>query len=169
MKNYPKISIIIPACNEEAMIGRALESIQRGGYPAHEIIVVINGTTDSTAGIAEKMRAKIVYFEKALGYSKARNEGASRASGDILVFMDADSLMGPNVLLAVAQSSAEPKVCGTVLGGADSAKIKYKIFFLIKNTAHKLGFYKGVLGGLFFCEAELFKFVGGYDDSLAVN
>ncbi len=169
MENHPKVSVIIPARNEETMIGRALESIQNGGVPAHEVIVVINGTTDSTAEIARKMYAKVICFEKALGYSGARNEGASRASGNILVFMDADSLMGPNVLLAITQSSAEPKVFGTVLGGADNAKIRYKIFFLIKNTAHRLGFYRGVLGGLFFCETELFKSAGGYDNSLAIN
>lgn len=88
-----KISIVIPALNEEAGIGAAVEQIpvNKLGEMGHtvEIIVVDNGSTDNTANIARDRGAKIV-FQPDRGYGKAYKAGFDAASGDIIITGDAD-------------------------------------------------------------------------------
>ena len=91
-----KISVVVPAFNEEKFIARSLRKIKAAtdafaatGWES-EIIVCDNNSTDRTA---EKARASgaIVVFEPVNQISRARNKGASAAKGDWLVFVDADS------------------------------------------------------------------------------
>lgn len=163
----PRISVILPATNEEAYIERAILSIEAQGYPDVEIIVVVNGAEDATASIARRLGARVVEFPRALLASGARNQGARLAFGRRYVFLDADSTMGEGVLAAIA--ACKESCFGTVLGKPDPAKLRYRLFFLIKNVAHRLGLYRGVLGGLFFSSAKLFHAIDGYDASLKVN
>ncbi len=82
-----KISAIIPAKNEEKMIAGAIKSL----LWCDEIIVVDNGSTDDTITIAKKMGAKVIECEsKEIDFSKPRNMGAKEASGDWLLYVDAD-------------------------------------------------------------------------------
>jgi|GEM_PF-2488013 len=163
----PHISVILPATNEEAYIERAIDSVRAQHYPHVEILVVVNGAEDATASIARRLDARVIEFPHALLASGARNQGARLAFGKWYVFLDADSVMGPGVLEAIA--SLDEVRFGTVLGKPDPAKLRYRFFFLIKNIAHRLGLYHGVLGGLFFTSARLFHKIGGYDASLKVN
>jgi len=159
-----RFSIIIPATNEEDFIVAAIQSVPR--YPDTEIIVVVNGSHDATAARARETGARVVEFPHPLLAGGARNEGAHVASGETFVFLDADSLMQPHTLEEINKAG---DVFGTVLGAPIEKKFGYRLFFLIKNTAHRLSMYHGVLGGLFFCPAELFRRVEGYDVSLKVN
>jgi len=91
-----KISIIIPAFNEERLLGRTLENINglrpvftRAGIET-ELIVCDNNSTDRTAEIARAAGAAVV-FEPENQIARARNRGASEASGEWLLFIDADS------------------------------------------------------------------------------
>jgi glycosyltransferase involved in cell wall biosynthesis len=88
-----KISIVIPALNEEAGIGKTLDSIPRQklvemGYEI-EVVVVDNASIDKTGEIARKLGAIVVYEPKR-GYGVAYKAGFSNASGDIIVTCDAD-------------------------------------------------------------------------------
>ncbi len=85
-----KISVVIPAFNEEAFLPRLLESLQKQTFSfPHEIIVVDNNSTDQTAAIAKKYGAKVV-FEKKRGYAYACNAGFAAATGEIIARADAD-------------------------------------------------------------------------------
>ena len=90
-----KISFVIPAYNEEAYIGKCLESILREtkcGLCDYEVIVVNNASTDKTREEAAKFPGVKIVEEKNKGLTRARQAGLNAAKGDILVYIDADTL-----------------------------------------------------------------------------
>jgi glycosyltransferase involved in cell wall biosynthesis len=161
----PSVSVVIPARNEQGYLEEAIRSVRRQWIPA-EVVVVANGCTDGTAAIANRMAERVVEHAEALGFSRSRNLGAAAAGGEWLVFLDADSRMGPGALEAIL-SRARPGDFGTVLGRPDRWALGYWFFF--KNLWHRLGLYKGALGGLLFCDAELYRRVGGFDEGLGID
>ncbi len=85
----PKVSVIIAALNEEAAIGKVIDAVPRN--LVNEIIVVDNGSTDQTAGVARAAGARVV-IEPVRGYGRAFRVGLRSISTDceILVFIDGD-------------------------------------------------------------------------------
>jgi len=109
-----KFSIIIPARNEEKLIGLCLESIKvpSAPYPDEvETIVCINRCTDKTEEIARSYDAKIVY-DDSKNLAKIRNIAAKSATGDILVTIDADSQMSRNMLTEIEKALITGKYIG---------------------------------------------------------
>ena len=88
------ISIVLPAKNESAAIGQTIVQIQQLQL-AHEIIVVNDGSTDDTVQVAEKAGAKVITHPYSKGNGAAIKTGARTATGDIIVFMDADGQHDP--------------------------------------------------------------------------
>ncbi len=89
-----RISLIIPAYNEEKYIGACLEhAIKNSGYLWGEIIVIDNASTDGTAEIAGRFPGVRVVREEQKGLTKARQRGMQEATGSILAYIDADTRM----------------------------------------------------------------------------
>jgi len=87
----PRFSVVIPAFNAAATLVRAIESVRAQSWPAHEIIVVDDGSTDATADVARQFGGAVRLIQQPnSGVSVARNAGAAAASGDWLAFLDAD-------------------------------------------------------------------------------
>src|SRR5690348_6577420 len=109
------ISFIVPAHNEEAWVGRCVSAIRSGLETVtkpYEIIVVDDGSTDATASIARQHGAQVVRVEHRQ-IAATRNAGARQAHGDILFFVDADTLAnGPAI-----QSALRSVRAGAVGGG----------------------------------------------------
>jgi cellulose synthase/poly-beta-1,6-N-acetylglucosamine synthase-like glycosyltransferase len=113
----PVFSIIVPAKNEEKVIGRFLDAVARMNYPRDklEVIVVGDGSTDSTISICKKHEAQnvnvtVVHKSVCNGKPSALNHGLRQAKGEIVAFFDADSVPAPDALLNVSKYFEDPKV-----------------------------------------------------------
>ncbi len=99
----PVLSLLIPAYNEErllpAVIDRVRACFDAVGFAAYEIVVCDNNSTDATADVARAKGARVVH-EPHNQISRARNTAARGASGKWLVFLDADTLLPPELLRA---------------------------------------------------------------------
>ena len=104
----PRFSVIIPAFNAATTLARAVESVRGQSWPAHEIIVVDDGSTDGTAEIAREYGDAVRLIQQSnSGVSVARNAGAAAATGDWLAFLDADDWYAPDRLKLHAEWIAE--------------------------------------------------------------
>jgi glycosyltransferase involved in cell wall biosynthesis len=108
MPSLPTLSVIIPTYNRKVLLREALKSLTRQTYPQDriEVIVVDDGSTDGTAGIAaEAFSFSLRYFSQSnQGDAAARNLGARQSQADILVFLDDDILLEPGYLLFLIQA-----------------------------------------------------------------
>ncbi|MCD4740690.1 glycosyltransferase [archaeon] len=102
------ISVIIPAYNEENNIKACLESIRSKFYDDYEIIIIIGGD-DRTYDIAKEY-GNAVRDNESQGAGPARNKGSKLAKGDVLVFIDADTVVNPHWLEKFAKVFEDPKV-----------------------------------------------------------
>lgn len=102
MKSIPKISIIVPAYNVEQYLPTCLSSIEQQTYQNFEVILIDDGSKDSTGEICDSIAAKDnrfkVLHQKNQGVSVARNVGIRLATGEYLCFVDSDDELGKNFL-----------------------------------------------------------------------
>ncbi len=108
-----RLSVIIPALNEEALLGTCLAALREQSDPVDEIIVVDNGSTDGTVDLARSARGVTVLHEPNRGVSYSRNTGFAAAEGDILARIDADTIVSPGWAAAIRRAFADdPAVAG---------------------------------------------------------
>src|SRR3989344_5050591 len=108
------LSIIIPAHNEQDYILKTIDSIKKQNFKDYEIIVVLDGCTDNTLKLIKNKVDKIIILKNKKGPAIAKNEGAKVSNGDILVFLDADTLLTLS-LLNVIESEKDNYSVGTAL------------------------------------------------------
>jgi len=95
----PRFSVIIPAYNSATSLARAVESVLTQSWPAHEIIVIDDGSTDDTLHVARGFGDPVrLIHQPNAGVSVARNRGVEAATGDWLTFLDADDWYYPHRL-----------------------------------------------------------------------
>ena len=152
------ISIIIPAHNEEKYILKTINSIKKQKFKKYEIIVVLDGCTDKTLSKIKGKVNKIINLKKRNGPGIAKNEGAKKAKGEILVFLDADTYMAEGLLELIYNKRNEYRV-GTALMRPSNDKFKHKFFMWMKN---KIVTPKGVSNGIIFCKKKIFEKVKGF-------
>jgi glycosyltransferase involved in cell wall biosynthesis len=161
------ISVIVPAHNESAYIRRTLQTVSCQDYAWFEVIVVANGCTDSTPELARgDCDCLIVLSQKNLGV--ARNLGARMARGELLVFLDADTLLECNALRCIAEQFQQVHAAGTIRGQPDCSKPLYQAFYVFKNFLHRLMLHRGS-SGVIICWKDQFLRVGGFDERLAMS
>lgn len=162
----PKVSVVIPAFNEEWLLPATLEAVRgasRGfadeGWD-HECIVCDNNSTDRTAEIAAAAGARVV-FEPVNQIGRARNAGAGVAAGDWLLFVDADSRPTRGLFAEAVLTASRPEVLaiGSTIrldGGGPSAAIAAAGW----NLLSRIG---GLLAGSFIMvERRAFETIGGF-------
>jgi glycosyl transferase family 2 len=95
----PLVSVIIPVHNGERFVADAVRSVLAQNYPALEIIIIDDGSTDGTEAAVRRLPCELHYFKQARqGPAAARNRGIRDASGDLVAFLDVDDLMPDNTL-----------------------------------------------------------------------
>jgi glycosyltransferase involved in cell wall biosynthesis len=160
------ISIVIPAHNEEGYLADTLEALQRQNYPWFEVIVVANGCTDRTADVAKgNCQRLIVLSQKSLGV--ARNLGARMARGELIVFLDADTILEPMTLRKIAEDFNRNCAAATIKGRPDSARLPFRLVYFLKNFTHRSMLHAGS-SGVIICWKEQFERIGGFDEHLEV-
>jgi len=112
----PRFSVIIPAFNSAATLARAIESVHGQSWPAHEIIVVDDGSIDATAEVVRQLEAVHLIQQPNRGVSVARNAGAAAATGDWLAFLDADDWYAPDRIKLHAEWIAEDATLDCLTG-----------------------------------------------------
>jgi glycosyltransferase involved in cell wall biosynthesis len=165
-----KISVIVPAFNEERLLAESLRHIKKSfiefderGWGT-ELIVCDNNSTDRTAEIAREAGASVV-CEPVNQISRARNTGAACASGDWLIFVDADSFPSPELFDDVA-TAIEGGVC---LGGGstvrlESERLDVRLWVAAWNALSRRA--QWAAGSFVFCEAAAFRELGGFSEAL---
>jgi glycosyltransferase involved in cell wall biosynthesis len=94
-----RVSVILPSYNYGHFLTAALDSVLAQSIPDLEIVAVDDGSVDDTEKIVQQYRGRIRYvYQENAGLSSARNTGIVRSTGEFLLFLDADDILGPNVL-----------------------------------------------------------------------
>lgn len=105
------VSVVIPAYNEEKYLPKTLESIQKLDRKPEEVLVIDGGSTDKTCEVAREYGARCVTVaHRGIGY--ARQQGVENASGDIIAFTDADTIVPSDWLTKIVESLEVPGVAG---------------------------------------------------------
>jgi len=165
------LSIVIPAFNEEQLILDCLNSIRESvsantkpGF-THEVIVVDNNSNDKTAQLATQAGAKVV-FEPINQSGRARNTGTAAATGDCLLFVDADSLLNPGMVTDILHMIESGKYvgCGSVMHMSDlpwwgTATIG---FWTVLSVT-----FRWASGALAVCRSNVFRDAGGFNQEMS--
>lgn len=106
----PRVSVLVAAYNEGAVIARTIRSIQSSEYPLHEVIVVDDGSTDDTASVAERFEGIRVLRKPNGGKASALNLAISEATGDLMVCIDADTQLGADAIRLLVQPFKDSQI-----------------------------------------------------------
>jgi glycosyltransferase involved in cell wall biosynthesis len=171
LANLQSMSVIIPAFNEEDYLddtldrlGAAERFLRAKADSAVQILVVDNSSTDRTAAIARD-RGLTVINEPDHQIAKVRNAGARAADHDILIFVDADTLVPPALLVRVAEAMADPSCAGGAVDavchpGRSLLKVYLRVWRAVGAIAAM------AQGACQFCRREVFFELGGYGETL---
>ena len=161
MANFPlKVSIIIPTLNEESCLGHTLEHIQQ--LSPYEVIISDGGSNDKTFEIAKNFTEKL--GTGPTGRAVQMNTGARIATGDIFLFLHADSRIDPNsyekMLFSMTHSE---KIGGAFSLYIDSEKRNLRLIAWLANIRSK---YLGMTYGdqAFFVSNQIFKKMNGFSE-----
>jgi cellulose synthase/poly-beta-1,6-N-acetylglucosamine synthase-like glycosyltransferase len=165
----PAISVIIPTLNEERYLESTLKAVRCSDFAkSYEIIVSDGGSEDRTVEIAEKFADKVIVTEK--GISKGRNAGAKEARGDILIFVDADTIVLFNTLTQIAKTFERAEV---VLAGCPVLPLSpfgkdFLLYWSFNNfvKASLMAKKPNIAGLCFACRKKEFYDVGGFDENV---
>jgi glycosyltransferase involved in cell wall biosynthesis len=163
----PRISLVIPAFNEEHYLPLLLDSIHSArqryevGFDEVEIIVADNASTDGTARLARARGCRVVQVEKR-AIAAARNAGARIATGQILAFVDADSQIHPDTFNAIERTLTSDRV----VVGATSVRYSRMSAGIAFTTLVAITFFQlaGLDAGVVFCRRADWQAVGGYNE-----
>jgi glycosyltransferase involved in cell wall biosynthesis len=163
-----KLSVVVPAYNEEKLLGATLPAIRAAAQALRgwdwELIVCDNNSTDRTAAIAREAGARVV-FEPVNQISRARNAGAAAATGEWLLFVDADCLPSAELFSDLVEKIDEGNCIG---GGATvhlpGTRLDVRFWVALWNGLSRA--LRWAAGSFFFCEARAFRELGGFSQAL---
>jgi glycosyltransferase involved in cell wall biosynthesis len=167
----PRLSLVIPAYNEERYLPRLLDSVDAArrryarGEAAVEVVVADNASTDRTAELARERGCRVAPVAKR-SIAAARNAGFAAARGEIVAFVDADMRIHPGTFDAIERALASARIVGGSTGVTfERWSLGLAVTFAVFVPVVWLtGFDTGVV----FCRRSDFEASGGYDETLRV-
>ena len=166
-----EFSVVIPAYNEVKYIGRALSALEQQSFKDFEVIVKDGLSRDETVSTARKFTRK-VFSRKDFSAADARNQGAGYARGDVLVFMDADTLLPPDTLARFEPILNNEKVVGASCRKVPlSSSILDRVLYEFVNFSTWFGSVLrlgGAHGNLMLIRRDAFEAVGGFNPDIIV-
>lgn len=161
------LSFIIPAHDEELLLGATLGSLHAAAVligASYEVVVVDDASTDSTASIAAANGARVISVNhRKIG--AARNAGAQHATGALLIFVDADTIVTEAILRSVVRAVRDGAIGGAARVAFEGdmpvfARLMTGLWTLLQPVA-RLG-----TGCFFFCTRDAFQAAGRFDETL---
>ncbi|HVT88626.1 MAG TPA: glycosyltransferase family 2 protein [Tepidisphaeraceae bacterium] len=132
----PRLSVIVPVHNDPQRLAKCLDALAGSTFRDFEIIVADDGSTDGTHIVAENRGVKVLRLPRKSGAAAARNAGAEHATGEILVFIDADVCVHPDTLAVASESFNDPTI-SAIFGSYDLEPAEPNILSQYKNLAHR--------------------------------
>lgn len=167
----PRISVIVPARNAGAYLRQALRSAIDQEPPPHEIIVQDGGSSDDTRAVLESFGSRVAWqSEPDLGQSDALNKALMRATGEIILWLNADDEVLPGSFAAAASAFSSDPDLAWVYGdfqiiNANGAIVRsYHSSRYSWDRVYRRGCY--IFSGSIFVRREVLIASGGYDASL---
>src|SRR6185369_11251063 len=130
------LSIIVPAYNSAAELGECLRAIAAATEAPDEVIVVDDASTDETAAVAAAAGARVIRAEVNGGPAAARNRGAAAARGDVLLFIDSDVAIAPDVVARVRRTLAADAEIAALFGSYDAQPRARGVVSRWRNLLH---------------------------------
>jgi glycosyltransferase involved in cell wall biosynthesis len=171
-----KVSVVIPAHNEEEFIERTLRAVMKQDYSNYEIIVVNNASTDRTAEIVSRFPQIKLVYEAHRGLLWARESGRKHATGDVIANLDADCEPASDWISKAVRHFTKPDIIGVtgpyLYFDAHPRFIKFSLRFqrwVYAPISRILQSFKNgavVIGGNNFIRADALMKIGGYDTSI---
>ncbi len=171
------VSVVIPAYNEEREIGatlrsvlRACDRLRRHGARA-EVLVVDNDSSDGTRAAVEAFDARVRWlYCSDRGAARARNRGARAASGEVLVFLDADSRLPENALSRVLAHCRRRRIAGISGLGRLDGGLRAHCWWFFWGQVRRLPLARAkAMPAFMFCTRETFERTGGFDERVAIG
>lgn len=176
--NNRKLSVIVPARNEQRLIESTLQCILQAahhvGRDAIEIIVVDNASSDGTWAAIERYARSddiVALRLETLGAARARNHGRNVATGEILVFIDADTRIDPDCLSRIINHCDDHHMEAgiTRLAGFEGG-VRAHIWWLFWEHVRRLPMARAkAMPALMFCRASVFDELGPFDEEVAIG
>src|SRR5438445_7198 len=168
----PRVSVIVPTWNEGKWLPTLLDALRAQTVPPSEIVVADSGSSDETLGIARSAGAIVTEGERR-GPGEGRNRGARIASGEILVFVDADCVPPRNLIESVVRALADPTVVGGATGfvPADGRAFE-RLLFRLANGYQRAMTLWGLphnAGYCFFFRKAAFERLRGIREDMLLN
>ncbi len=132
----PLISVIIPVRNAALYLKRCLAGLADSSFTDFEVVVVDDGSTDSTRSIAQRFGVVLLSMGKSSGPAAARNVGAKKARGEILLFVDADVVLHSDTLELVAGAFRRDPQLAALFGSYDDKPAWNNLISQYKNLMH---------------------------------
>ena len=130
---YPSLSVLVPAYNEEKVIARTIEGLLETEYPKKEIIIIDDGSKDKTLEIANRYKSKVKVLHKENGgKASALNYGIAFAGGEIIAIVDADTIIGRQGLKQIVKGFGRD---GKVAAVAGNIKVRNRMNWLTWTQA----------------------------------
>jgi glycosyltransferase involved in cell wall biosynthesis len=164
-----RLSVIVPVHNGEEVLGRCLAALSRSMYPNFEVIVVDDCSTDSTREIARQYGRNCIQTAKTMGPAAARNLGSKHATGEILVFVDADVVITASGLQLIAQAFENDLKLSALFGSYDDEPACRTFISQYKNLLHHYVHQSSnqtattFWAGYGAIRKDIFECVGGFD------